>query len=86
MAPNLPFRPDPSWLRTLKKGDRVTVAESGRLVYPGEVFKVTPSGRVVVFRTNAPGHFAPSEEFNADGWRRGGPKMFRRYLLAAVSP
>lgn len=80
---DLPSRPDPEWLKTLKKGDAVTVAESGRLVYPGQVFKVTPSGRVVVFQTNSPGLFAPSEEFNSDGWRRGGPKMWRRYLVPA---
>lgn len=83
----IPLRPDPEWLKTLKKGDRVRTAESGRHVYEGEVFRRTPSGRLVVMKTvDVKGYFCPCETFNADGWARGGPKMFRRYLVPAATP
>lgn len=45
MAPQMD--PDPAFVATLKEGDRVGVAEFGRLIYEGYVLRRTPRTDVI---------------------------------------
>lgn len=78
---NVPSGPDVEWVRTLKVGDRVAVAERAplRLVYVAKVARVTPSG--IIRLEHESGRAAQS--FRADGYHheRARAGFWPRYLV-----
>jgi len=86
--------PDAAWVRALKDGDRVGVAERGHVVYVGVVVRRTPTGLLKVFHeisAESPGgldlrdamvFIGESRREHDIGWVQGGG-LYSRYLVPA---
>jgi hypothetical protein len=84
-------RPDPEWVVTLKEGDRVAVAERGRVAYEGGIVRrITPTGILKVYPDATTSlYFADSfwgrhvRPYHV-GWQRGGG-FGSRYLVPVAA-